>query len=47
MNSNETIYTIVGKMTGTIKYYDQNASYYYDSTSQVDLVTLYKEAVVM
>ena len=30
-------------MNGTIKYYDENASYYFDSTSQVDLVPLYKE----
>ena len=30
-------------MNGTIKYYDENASYYFDSTSQVDLVSLYKE----
>ena len=30
-------------MSGTIKYYDENASYYFDSTSQVDLDPLYKE----
>ena len=30
-------------MNGTIKYYDENATYYFDSTSQVDLVSLYKE----
>ena len=30
-------------MNGTIKYYDENALYYFESTSQVDLVPLYKE----
>lgn len=30
-------------MNGTIKYYDEHASYYFEKTSHVDLVVLYKE----